>query len=224
MNRCALIVAGGKGARMQSELPKQFMLLLDVPVLMHTMERFALADESLQIILVLPKDQIQFWKGLCRQMDFDIEHTIVVGGITRYQSVQNGLNNCPDEGLVAIHDGVRPLISVELIQKCLAAVDKNGSALPVLPVTQSLRKVSGNDSKAMSREGIMEVQTPQCFDLSLLKPCYDKSFDETFTDDATVFEGSGHSIHLVEGESTNLKITTPADLKIAEAILGMTKN
>ncbi len=221
MSRYALIVAGGKGARMQSELPKQFMLLLDIPVLMHTIERFALADGQIEVILVLPKDQISFWKGLCTQLDFDIEHAIVEGGSSRYESVQNGLASCPSEGVVAIHDGVRPLVSIELIQKCILAAEKHGSALPVLPVTQSLRKVTEKGSKSMNRDGVMEVQTPQCFDLSLLKPCYDKSFDSTFTDDATVFEGSGHTVHLVEGESTNIKITTPADLKIAEAILGL---
>ena len=223
MDRYALIVAGGKGARMQSDLPKQFMLLLDVPVLMHTIERFALADDHIKIILVLPKDQIPFWKSLCAQLDFDIDHKLVEGGSTRYHSVQNGLAACPDEGIVAIHDGVRPLISINLIQQCIEKAETYGSALPVLPVTQSLRQVTDNGSEAMSRDGVMEVQTPQCFNLALLKPCYDKPFQDSFTDDATVFEGSGHSVYLVEGESTNIKITTPADLSIAEAILGLSK-
>lgn len=221
MNRYALIVAGGKGARMKSELPKQFMLLLDVPVLMHTIERFALADESITIILVLPTDQISFWKGLCAQLDFDIEHTIIEGGKTRYNSVKNGLAACPDEGIVAIHDGVRPLVSIALIQTCIQTAQKHGSALPVLPITQSLRKVTEHSSHAMDRDGVMAVQTPQCFSLTLLKPSYNKPFEPAFTDDATVFEASGNNVHLVEGESTNIKITTPADLKIAEAILGL---
>lgn len=223
MDHFALIVAGGKGARMHSDLPKQFMLLLDIPVLMHTIERFAVADDDIKIVLVLPSDQIPFWKRLCAQLDFDIEHTLVEGGITRYESVQNGLNACPDKGIVAIHDGVRPLISTRLIQHCISEAESHGSALPVLPVTQSLRKVTKGGSEAMSREGVMEVQTPQCFHLEQLKPCYSKPFQDSFTDDATVYEGAGHTIHLVEGESTNIKITTPADLTIAEAILGLSK-
>lgn len=208
---------------MQSDLPKQFMLLLDVPILMHTLERFAMTYEDIEIVLVLPEDQISLWKSMCVQLDFDIPHTTVVGGETRYDSVKNGLSHCPNEGIVGVHDGVRPLVSPELIEKCYDASAAHGSALPVLPVAQSLRKVDGATSTALSREGVVVVQTPQCFDVALLKQCYEAPNDPSFTDDATVFEKAGHAVHLVEGEATNLKITTPADLQIAEALLSPNK-
>lgn len=219
MERYVVIVAGGKGLRMQSELPKQFMLLLDLPVLMHTIERFVLAFEDIHIVLVLPADHIPFWKGLCVQMDFSIDHEIATGGETRFDSVKNGLDLCPAKGIVGIHDGVRPLVTPELIQLCYNEAEAHGSALPVMPMSQSIRKVENGHHHAVSREGLMAVQTPQCFDLALLKPCYEQPFDPAFTDDATVFEAAGHAVHLVAGEATNLKITTPDDLKIAEAIL-----
>lgn len=219
MKKYAVIVAGGKGSRMQSELPKQFLLLLDLPILMHTIERFAMALDDVQIVLVLPEDQIKFWKNMCAQMDFDIEHTIVSGGETRFHSVKNGLSACGNNGVVGIHDGVRPLISDQLIERCFAAAEEFDSALPVVPITQSLRKIDGDKNAAMSREGVVAVQTPQCFDLALLKAAFEREYQDAFTDDATVFEFAGHSVHLVEGEETNIKITTPADLAIAEAIL-----
>lgn len=220
MKKYAVIVAGGKGSRMQSELPKQFMLLLDLPILMHTIERFLWAYEDIEIVLVLPKEQIPFWKNLCVQMDFLVDHEIVEGGETRFHSVKNGLAACPENGLVAIHDGVRPMVSPELIQKCFVAAEEHVSALPVTPVTQSLRKVNGDESNAMSREGVVAVQTPQCFQLEPLKAAFEVDFHTSFTDDATVFEAAGHKIHLVDGEATNIKITTPDDLKLAEAVLG----
>jgi 2-C-methyl-D-erythritol 4-phosphate cytidylyltransferase len=217
----ALVVAGGKGTRMQSDLPKQFMLLLDVPILMHTMERFVQAMSDIQVVLVLPKDQIEFWRRLCAQMDFDLPHNVVEGGASRYESVQNGLEACGDEGIVAIHDGVRPLVSHSLIESGFAAAQQFGSALPVVPITQSLRRRIGEKSEVVSREGMLAVQTPQCFDLAKLKPCYLGAPNSTFTDDATVFESHGHHIHLIEGEETNIKVTTPEDLRMAEAILGV---
>ena len=204
---------------MQSDLPKQFMLLLDSPVLMHTLERFAMTYEDIAIVLVLPEDQISLWTNMCQQMDFDVPHTVVAGGDTRYASVKNGLAKCADEGIVGIHDGVRPLISPVLIERCYDAALEHGSALPVLPVTQSLRKLEGTSSTPISREGVVSVQTPQCFDLAEIKKCYDASYDPSFTDDATVYEKAGNTIHLIEGEASNLKITTPGDMQMAEALL-----
>lgn len=224
MNHVALIVAGGKGSRMQSELPKQFMLLLDAPVLMHTLERFAHAVENIQLIVVLPEDQITTWSRICKQMGFDLNHKVVTGGPTRYDSVKNGLAACPENGIVAIHDGVRPLVSEALIQKCIEKANTDGAAMPIVPVNQSLRKIDENGiSSPLDRNGVVEVQTPQCFSLSLLKPCYAGDAQGHFTDDATVYESYGHRVTLVEGEATNLKITTPSDLKIAEAIMAMTR-
>ena len=208
---------------MKSELPKQFMLLLDAPILMHTMERFSMADEAMELILVLPQDQFGMWKSLCKQMDFDIPHQLVAGGETRYDSVKAGLALCPSEGVVGIHDGVRPLVSVELIQLCYATAKEHGSALPVVPVTQSLRKRDSDSSQAMDRTDVVAVQTPQCFQLDALKACYEGEAQAHFTDDATVFESFGHKVHLIDGEETNIKVTTPSDLKIAEAILEMSR-
>lgn len=224
MERYAVIVAGGKGLRMQSDLPKQFMLLHDVPVLMHTLERFAQAFDHMHLVLVLPADHIPFWKNLCLQLDFDIEHTIVEGGQTRFHSVKNGLAYCPNDGVVGIHDGVRPLASEALIQRCYNTAASHGSGLPVVPVAQSLRKVEGDQNAAISRKGIMAVQTPQCFHLETIKAAFETDHKEAFTDDATVFEHAGHRIHLVDGEPTNIKLTSQADMKIAEAILSLSQS
>lgn len=205
---------------MQSDLPKQFMLLAGKPVLMHTLQQFYAADQGISIILVLPSQQVDHWKLLCQKFGFNLPHQIVNGGVTRYDSVKNGLRACPEDGIVAIHDGVRPLVSSSIITNGFETASSYGSALPVLPITQSLRKVSNGYSEPISRENIVAVQTPQCFSLIMLKPCYKKPFDKSFTDDATVFESDGHKVHLIEGDSKNIKITNPADLKIAEAILG----
>lgn len=204
---------------MQSSLPKQFMLLLDVPILMHTIERFAQSHEDMQIVVVLPSEQIPLWNNMCKQMVFDIPHMVAEGGDTRYESVKNGLALCGDEGVVGIHDGVRPMVSPEFISTCFESTEQHGSALPVIPITQSLRKRDGEASHAVSREGMVAVQTPQCFRLEEIKRCYDQPFDPSFTDDATVFEKAGHQVHLIDGEQTNIKITTQGDLQMAEALL-----
>lgn len=209
---------------MQSDLPKQFLLLQDVPVLMHTLERFAQAYDDIHLILVLPADHVPFWQNLCRQIDFDIEHTIVEGGETRFHSVKNGLAQCAEDGIVGIHDGVRPLVSIELIKRCFEAAGEHGSGLPVVPVSQSLRKAEGGSSQAISRDGIMAVQTPQCFQLNTIKVAYESEYSSAFTDDATVYEHAGNAVHLVDGEATNLKLTSQADMKIAEALLSMSKS
>lgn len=205
---------------MKADLPKQFITLQGKPVLMRTIDRFVSALKSnVSIVLVLPEDQIDFWKELCAEHDFKTAHQIVVGGKTRFDSVKNGLAACPDDGIVGIHDGVRPLISDELINLCYEETQTHGSALPVTPVSQSLRLRTESGSKAISREGVLAVQTPQCFELHKIKRAYKQPYEHRFTDDATVYEGLGYEIALVEGESTNIKITAPADLKIAEAIL-----
>lgn len=214
-----MIVAGGSGKRMKSSLPKQFLLLKDQPILMHTIGRFVQAIEDIHIILVLPKDQFSLWNQLCSQLDFDIPHTLVEGGETRFHSVSNGLKHCPEIGVVGIHDGVRPIISTDLIQRCFSEAEQHGSALPVVKLSQSLRQVNESDSLAVNRDQFVAVQTPQCFLLDQLKPAFDVEYNERFTDDATVFESAGNKIHLVEGEDSNLKITNPTDLRIAEAFL-----
>jgi len=219
MQKYVLIVAGGSGSRMKSNLPKQFLPLCGEPILMRTISAFHKALPSASIVVVLPESQISYWEELCQKEDFTIAHRIAKGGSTRYESVQNGLALCADSGLVGIHDGVRPLVSTSMIEQCFDDALTHGSSIPCVPVTQSLRKVSDDKSHPVDRTGIMAVQTPQCFKVDLLKPCYDQPASASFTDDATVFESLGHQVFVSPGEETNIKITTQADLRIAEAIL-----
>ncbi|MBR3726284.1 MAG: 2-C-methyl-D-erythritol 4-phosphate cytidylyltransferase [Prevotella sp.] len=213
-----IIVAGGKGLRMGGDVPKQFLLLGDRPVLMHTLQRFADDCKDLQIILVLPQEQIEYWSDLGEKYHFGVEHWIVAGGETRFHSVQSGLAQIPDdaEGVVAVHDGVRPLVSREVIGKCFEEARRKKAVVPVVPVVESLRHVSDG---AVPRADYRLVQTPQTFDIQLLKQAYRLPFSKDFTDDASVVEAFGHPITMVEGNRENIKLTTPFDLKIAEAII-----
>lgn len=213
-----IIVAGGKGLRMGGDVPKQFQLLGSQPVLMHTLQRFADDCKDLQIILVLPQEQIEYWSDLGEKYHFGVEHWIVAGGETRFHSVQNGLAQIPDdaEGVVAVHDGVRPLVSREVIGKCFEEARRKKAMVPVVPVVESLRHVSDG---AVPRADYRLVQTPQTFDIQLLKQAYRQPFSKDFTDDASVVEAFGHPISMVEGNRENIKLTTPFDLKIAEAII-----
>ncbi|MBR7043731.1 MAG: 2-C-methyl-D-erythritol 4-phosphate cytidylyltransferase [Prevotella sp.] len=213
-----IIVAGGKGLRMGGDVPKQFQLLGNQPVLMHTLQRFADDCKDLQIILVLPQEQIEYWSDLGEKYHFGVEHWIVAGGETRFHSVQSGLAQIPDdaEGVVAVHDGVRPLVSREVIEKCFEEARRKKAVVPVVPVVESLRHVSDG---AVPRADYRLVQTPQTFDIQLLKQAYRQPFSKDFTDDASVVEAFGHPITMVEGNRENIKLTTPFDLKIAEAII-----
>lgn len=213
-----IIVAGGKGLRMGGDVPKQFQLLGNQPVLMHTLQRFADDCKDLQIILVLPQEQIEYWSDLGEKYHFGVEHWIVAGGETRFHSVQNGLAQIPDdaEGVVAVHDGVRPLVSREVIEKCFEEARRKKAVVPVVPVVESLRHVSDG---AVPRADYRLVQTPQTFDIQLLKQAYHQPYSKDFTDDASVVEAFGHPITMVEGNRENIKLTTPFDLKIAEAII-----
>lgn len=213
-----IIVAGGKGLRMGGDVPKQFQLLGNQPVLMHTLQRFADDCKDLQIILVLPQEQIEYWSDLGEKYHFGVEHWIVAGGETRFHSVQNGLAQIPDdaEGVVAVHDGVRPLVSREVIGKCFEEARRKKAVVPVVPVVESLRHVSDG---AVPRADYRLVQTPQTFDIQLLKQAYRQPFSKDFTDDASVVEAFGHPISMVEGNRENIKLTTPFDLRIAETLL-----
>lgn len=213
-----IIVAGGKGLRMGGDVPKQFQLLGNQPVLMHTLQRFADDCKDLQIILVLPREQIEYWSDLGEKYHFGVEHWIVAGGKTRFHSVQSGLTQIPDdaEGVVAVHDGVRPLVSREVIEKCFEEARRKKAVVPVVPVVESLRHVSDG---AVPRADYRLVQTPQTFDIQLLKQAYRQPFSKDFTDDASVVEAFGHPVTMVEGNRENIKLTTPFDLKIAEAII-----
>jgi 2-C-methyl-D-erythritol 4-phosphate cytidylyltransferase len=220
LKKFALIVAGGSGNRMNSKIPKQFLLLNQKPVLMHTLERFVAFDPSIDIILVLPSGQFDYWKELCIQYDFKIEHLLVAGGEVRFESVKNGLSEIHEDGIVAIHDGVRPLVSLGTIDRCFKMTEEKGNALPVMPVVESVRMVEGEKSFPVDREKYVAVQTPQVFRISEIKKAYSLGFDSAFTDDTMVLERLGIKINLVEGNRENIKITHASDMIVAEALLG----
>ncbi|MDN4164841.1 2-C-methyl-D-erythritol 4-phosphate cytidylyltransferase [Cytophagales bacterium LB-30] len=219
MHEYALIVAGGSGSRMRSEVPKQFLLLQGKPVLMHTLETFHTYSPSVEIILVLPENQLDTWSKLCQEYNFTIPHHIQRGGNTRFQSVKNGLALVINEGLVAIHDGVRPLLGQELLKKCFQEAALFGNSVAAVPAKDSLRWVEGYDNKSVERKYYWQIQTPQTFRCSVIKEAYKTEERETFTDDASVAEAAGAHIHLTTGDYRNIKITTPEDLVIADALL-----
>lgn len=216
--RYAIILAGGRGIRMGGYLPKQFLLLDGRPVLMRTMDAFHEYDPDISIILVLPEDQMDFWGDLCRLHKFSVPYKLTKGGQTRFDSVLNGLAETGGQGLIAVHDGVRPLITPNLIDRCYEAASIFGAVVPVTGVVESIRKVDGDSSVAVSREDFWLVQTPQVFNAEILHESYNKASHKNFTDDASVVEFAGNSIRLVEGIYENIKITTPSDLIIAGAL------
>ena len=215
----SIIVAGGSGSRMQADAPKQFLELCGKPILMHSITAFADACVDIRIIVVLPASQIENWQKLCIHYDFTLPHDIAEGGSTRFQSVKNGLFKLSGDGLVAIHDGVRPLAGRQTINDCFRGAAKYGCAVPVIPVTDSVREVSEHTSRMVDRSALRLIQTPQVFDITLLKKAYEQEYSPEFTDDASVFEKSGQVIHLTEGNVENIKITTPNDMIVAEAYL-----
>lgn len=219
MKKNVIIVAGGKGLRMGNDLPKQFIPIGGKPVLMRTIEAFYGFDQDINIVLVLPVSHQEYWKSLCEEYNFRIEHAIANGGETRFHSVKNGLTLVTD-GLVGVQDGVRPFGPEEMIKRCFDAAREYPAVIPVIDSTDSLREVVDEDkSRIVDRSKIRLVQTPQVFEVDILKKAYQTDFKETFTDDASVVEAMGVNVHLVKGEVTNIKITTPLDLKIGELIV-----
>lgn len=216
MKAYAIIVAGGKGLRMGGEVPKQFLPINGKPILMHTIEAFRKALDGIEIILVLPADQHEYWQKLCKDYNFCSPKLIAKGGETRFHSVKNGLALLPDDedAVVGIHDGVRPFVSKETIQRCYAAAAGGRAVVPVVPVVETIRQILP-DGKSITRprDEYRLVQTPQTFPLVMLKKAYEQSYSETFTDDASVVEAMGEEILMVEGNRENIKITTPSDLK-----------
>lgn len=208
-----IIVAGGKGLRMQSEIPKQFMLLAGKPVLLHSLEAFYNYSPTINIIVVLPQEQIAYWQELCKTHNCIIPHTVVSGGSERFYSVQAGLSCVENNGFVAIHDGVRPLVSAACIARGFACARQNDSAIPVIDSIDSLRIVNGENSKTIDRTTIKRVQTPQIFNVEKLKRAYQQSYSPFFTDDASVWESTGFPVALYAGEERNIKITTPVDFE-----------
>lgn len=220
MKRYAIIVAGGKGLRMGGELPKQFIPIEGRPVLMRTLDTFHACDESIQIILVLPRDHQDYWRELCAQYQFAVPHRIADGGATRFHSVQNGLAlvDAP-EALVAVHDGVRPFVSREVIERCYSEAEAHGAVVPVIPVVETVRKLVGEASITVDRNAYRLVQTPQTFRTTLLRRAYEQSYCDAFTDDASVVEALGCAVTLVDGNRENIKLTTPFDLIVARALI-----
>lgn len=218
-----IIVAGGKGTRMGSDIPKQFLLVGGKPLLMRTIESFYNYSKDLNIIVVLPKAQQDYWHELCVRYHFEIPHQIADGGASRFESSKNGLALIPDneEGVVAFHDGVRPFVSEEVLERCFDTAHEDYTAVPVIAVTDTLRHVDSRTSRTFTvdRSLYRSVQTPQVFDISLAKQAFNQPFRSTFTDDASVVESLGVNVNTVEGNRENIKITTPFDLKIAEVLL-----
>lgn len=217
-----IIVAGGKGLRMGSDTPKQFLPIGGKPVLMRTIERFYQYSNELSVIVVLPREQQAQWRALCECHHFNLAHTVADGGGTRYESCQNGLAAIPDDadGVVGFHDGVRPFVSVEVIERCFEAARTKKAVIPTLPVTDTLRHIDAQGGgKNVLRSEYRIVQTPQTFDITLAKRAFGQPGRETFTDDASVIEALGHSVSMVDGNRENIKITTPCDLVLAEAMI-----
>jgi 2-C-methyl-D-erythritol 4-phosphate cytidylyltransferase len=219
-----IIVAGGQGLRMGSSTPKQFLNLNGKPVLMHTITKFHEYSNEIEIILVLPNDHFSTWQSLCEKYNFKVKHKIIAGGETRYQSVKNGLSAVTSDGLVAVHDGVRPLVSKTLIEKCYKEANVKGNAIPCIEVNETVREVMNEGNRQLNRNNIKLIQTPQVFIVEILKKAYELPFSAEFTDDASVIEKAGNKINLVNGEKQNIKITTELDLKIAEYFLANVQN
>lgn len=218
MKKQLIIVAGGKGLRMGGEVPKQFLPVNGKPVLMLTIETFHRFDPEMKIILVLPKEQQAYWNDLCTEYQFRIPYLLADGGETRFHSVKNGLALADDDGLIGVHDGVRPFVSQEVIARCFDAASINKAAIPVIDVVETIRKINDEQSETVDRNNYKLVQTPQVFTTSLLKMAYGQEFTPLFTDDASVVEAMGVKVVLVEGNRENIKITTPFDMIIAKAL------
>ncbi|WP_353717384.1 2-C-methyl-D-erythritol 4-phosphate cytidylyltransferase [Dyadobacter sp. 676] len=225
MQEYVIIVAGGNGSRMKSDIPKQFLPVNGLPVLMHTIRAFAGYSESLHIIVVLPSEQFDFWEELCQKHDFKIAHQLVAGGATRFHSVKNGLNSitCIKECLIAVHDGVRPVISREIIADSFEKAALHGAAVVSVPLKDSIRIVGQNEgNKAMDRTLFRLIQTPQTFRSTWMRAAFTADYHESFTDCASVLEAWGYNIRLIDGAYENIKITTPEDLRWAEIYLKAT--
>jgi 2-C-methyl-D-erythritol 4-phosphate cytidylyltransferase len=216
MQKVALIVAGGKGERMNADIPKQFLLLNGTPILMHTLKQFSHFEG---IVLVLPQSQFDYWRELCSNYNFTQKHTLVAGGTTRFYSVKNGLEQIDENSVIAIHDGVRPLISKKLIDSLITKTKNGVGVIPIVPLKDSIRKLEGENSVHIDRSNLYKVQTPQCFLSTDIKEAYTQDFSDAFTDDASVFEANGGKINILLGEQKNLKITTKEDLKVASILI-----
>ena len=218
MKKHIIIVAGGKGLRMGGDIPKQFLPVCGKPVLMRTLEAFYAYDADIHIILVLPVSQQAYWKELCQEYQFSLSHDIANGGDTRFHSVMNGLALVEGNGLVGVHDGVRPFVSQEVIARCYEEAEACKAVIPVIDVVETVRHLTEEGSETVPRDRYKLVQTPQVFEVELLRRAYQQTYTDLFTDDASVVEALGEKVYLVKGNRENIKLTTPFDLKLAEML------
>lgn len=219
METTIILVAGGSGKRMAASQPKQFLPIHGKSILQHTIEAFHRFDPTFKYIVVLPKEYMEYWHHHCEMKKIPVKQTLVAGGEERFFSVKNALQQVTGNGIVAIHDGVRPMVNKHTIRYCLETAKSKGNAVPVLPIVDSIRKVNGESNSPVDRSHYRLVQTPQCFDVALIKRAYEQEYKASFTDDASVVESLGVQIHLVEGNKENIKITSPFDLQLAELLL-----
>ena len=218
MKKHIIIVAGGKGLRLGGDIPKQFLPVCGKPVLMRTMEAFHTYDPAIHVILVLPVSQQAYWKELCQEYQFGLSHDIANGGDTRFHSVMNGLAMVEGNGLVGVHDGVRPFVSQEVIARCYEEAEACKAVIPVIDVVETVRHLTEEGSETVPRDRYKLVQTPQVFEVELLRRAYQQTYTDLFTDDASVVEALGEKVYLVKGNRENIKLTTPFDLKLAEML------
>jgi len=216
MQKSVIIVAGGSGMRMDSMIPKQFIELNKRPVLIRTIDKFYEYDSEIEIIVVLPLEMVPIWDRLCIEQNFTIKHKVAIGGDTRYHSVKSGLNEVIPGSLTAIHDGVRPMVSLETIRRCFDVAAEKGNAIPAILPPESIRALTGTGNRSIPREDVHLIQTPQVFQWDQLENAFEQEFTIEFTDDASVVESYGFRINLVEGNRENIKLTTPIDMKFAE--------
>ena len=220
MLKYAIIVAGGKGLRMETNTPKQFIVVKGLPILMHTIEKFRTTFQDIKIILVLPEDQLDHWEELCVLYHFSKENLqTTVGGETRFHSVKNGLQLTTENSIIGVHDAVRPLASSDTIRRAYQSAMENGSGVPITDMVESIRKVEGDKNQPLDRSMYKIVQTPQCFQSHLIQSAYNQSISSNSTDDASLVEEFGHQITLVEGNVENIKITTPKDIILLKEFL-----
>ena len=221
MKQYIIIVAGGSGSRMGSTIPKQFLELNSKPILMHTIEKMHQSLDHSEIILGLPKSEFYTWKKLCEEHQFKVNHQVVEGGNTRFESVSNALKKVNEQSVIAIHDGVRPLVKNSVVNECMQTAQEKGTAIPVIAIEESLRKKTNSGSVVVNRDEYLIVQTPQCFSSEILLKAYQQDYSPAFTDDASVVEAMGIEIQLIQGNKENIKITTPDDLKKSQAYINL---
>jgi 2-C-methyl-D-erythritol 4-phosphate cytidylyltransferase len=218
IKRSVIITAGGIGRRTGNVIPKQFLLIGNLPILAHTINEFYSFDNTLEIVVTLPNDWVDYWKSLINSISFTVPHSIVVGGVERFHSIKNALTTVHGEH-IAIHDGVRPFVSVATIERCFSSLEKFEAVVPVVDLKDTIRQVNRNDNFAVDRKNFRIIHTPQCFHAEIIRRAYRQEFTENITDDASLVEQLGVKIHFVPSNQENIKITDQFDLIIAQSFI-----